>query len=289
MQKLVFKKATSQPIIIAGPCLAESWELLDETADLLKGLEKKLGFQLIFKSSFDKANRTSLGNVRSAGMDKSLDWFGRIKDKYSVPFLTDVHETAQVAGVAEICDVLQIPAFLCRQTDLVVAAVQTGRAVNIKKGQFLSPEATQYIFDKAKAAALSEKLPVNVALTERGFSFGYGDLIVDMRSFPVLAQNKEAAVIFDITHSVQKPSASAIKGQSGAERHFCPILARSAAATGYTDGFFLEVHATPKNAKSDKESQLSFAQCSTLLEQLIPLWKSSKALTASDQEFRSDG
>ena len=284
MSTFTFQQNPAKPYIIAGPCMAESWGLVDEVASFLKGLASELGFELIFKASFDKANRTSINNERGHGIQTTLDWFTKLKTTYGVKILTDIHETNQVAQVAEVVDVLQIPAFLCRQTDLLVEAVLSGKAVNIKKGQFLAPEAAQHIVAKArKTAAGKPGLACNIALTERGFSFGYGDLIVDMRSLPILAAN-QTAVIFDITHSVQRPSIPSL-GASGGDRKFTPSLARAAAATGYLDGFFLEVHTDPNNAKSDKDVQLSFKQAEALLRQIIPMWQQAKKLTSIDSAF----
>lgn len=198
-----------------------------------------------------------------------------------MPVLTDIHEVVQVAPVAEVCDVLQIPAFLCRQTDLLVAAVQSGRAVNVKKGQFLAPEGTAHIVNKAKAVCTETKKPLNLALTERGVSFGYGNLVVDMRGFPVMAA-QGVPVIFDITHSTQQPSTSEV---TGGERRFAPVLARSALATGYLDGFFLEVHTDPKKAQSDAAVQLSILQAETLLRQIVPLWKEMRQASKNDKIF----
>jgi 2-dehydro-3-deoxyphosphooctonate aldolase (KDO 8-P synthase) len=279
-----FQQKPSKPYVIAGPCMAESYELLEETVTFLKTLASDLGFDLIFKASFDKANRTSIASNRGQGIEVTLDWFKKIKAKHGVKVLTDVHECYQVAPAAEVCEVLQIPAFLCRQTDLLVEAINSKRAVNVKKGQFLAPEAAQHIASKAKKAAKEAGMDsANFALTERGFSFGYGDLIVDMRSFPTLAQNN-VAVIFDITHSVQKPSIPSL-GESGGERKFVPSLARAAVATGYLDGFFLEVHSNPTAAKSDKDVQLSFAQGKALLEQIIPLWTQMQKYPQIDPKF----
>lgn len=274
----------SRPVVIAGPCMAESRELLDAVLAPLKALAAELDFDLVFKSSFDKANRSAIEGYRGPGMDQAMKWFADIKSKHGVRILTDVHETSHCAPVAEVCDVLQIPAFLCRQTDLLVSAVQTGRAVNIKKGQFLAPGAMANIAGKAIAAAKAAKMDPDFALTERGASFGYGNLVVDMRSFPIMSRTG-APLIFDITHSTQLPGAGADGKSSGAEREFAPVLARAATATGYLSGFFLEVHADPGNAKSDKDAQLSIEQASALLRQLLPLWRACRDVTAMDRKF----
>lgn len=274
----------SRPVVIAGPCMAESRELLDAVVAPLCKLASELDFQLVFKSSFDKANRSSIDGYRGPGLEKAMAWFSDIKSSHGVSVLTDVHETAQCGAVAEVCDVLQIPAFLCRQTDLLVAAIQTGRAVNIKKGQFMAPGAMANIAGKAVAAAKEKNLEPDFALTERGASFGYGNLVVDMRSFPIMARTG-APLIFDITHSTQLPGAGADGKSSGAEREFAPALARAAVATGHLAGFFLEVHAEPQRAKSDKEAQLSIDQASVLLRQLVPLWRACRDVSVIDRQF----
>jgi 2-dehydro-3-deoxyphosphooctonate aldolase (KDO 8-P synthase) len=264
--------------------MAESRELLDAVVLPLLDLARELDFRLVFKSSFDKANRSAIDGYRGPGLEKAMEWFSDIKSRHGVEILTDVHETVQCPAVAEVCDVLQIPAFLCRQTDLLVAAVQTGRAVNIKKGQFMAPGAMANIAGKAVAAAREKNLEPDFALTERGASFGYGNLVVDMRSFPLMA-NTGAPLIFDITHSTQLPGAGADGKSSGAEREFAPVLARAAVATGHLSGFFLEVHADPQRAKSDKEAQLSIDQASILLRQLVPLWRTCRDVASIDRHF----
>lgn len=282
----VFVRDSAKPLVIAGPCMAESRELLEATVVPLVRLAGELGFDLVFKSSFDKANRSSIEGYRGPGLEKALSWFAEIKETHGVRVLTDVHETAQCRPAAEVCDVLQIPAFLCRQTDLIVESVRTGRAVNIKKGQFMAPEAMGNIAAKAASAAKSANLPVDVALTERGASFGYGNLVVDMRAFPVMAKSG-IPIIFDITHSTQLPGAGSDGKSSGADRQFAPVLARAAVATGYLDGFFLEVHTDPPKAKSDKEAQLSIPQAEALLRQIVPLWHAARKFTAIDRSFAS--
>ncbi len=279
----VFAKR-ARPVIIAGPCMAESKDLLNAVIAPLMALATELDFDLIFKSSFDKANRSAIEGYRGPGVTQAMEWFSDIKSRHPVRILTDVHETAQCAPVAEVCDVLQIPAFLCRQTDLLVSAVQTGRAVNIKKGQFLAPGAMANIAGKVVAAAKASNIDPDFALTERGASFGYGNLVVDMRSFPVMARTG-APLIFDITHSTQLPGAGSDGKSSGAEREFAPVLARAATATGYLSGFFLEVHVDPKHAKSDKEAQLSIEQAEVLLRQIVPLWRHCREVVAIDPKF----
>ncbi|MBC7533079.1 MAG: 3-deoxy-8-phosphooctulonate synthase [Oligoflexus sp.] len=281
-----FTRSPKRPTLIAGPCMAESMELLEEVVAPLYALSQELKFDLIFKASFDKANRTSIGSYRGPGLPQTLKWFDAIKSKYpGLPVLTDVHETIQIAEAAEVIDVLQIPAFLCRQTDLLVAAAQTGRAVNVKKGQFLAPENAQHIISKMVAAANEKGFKPNYALTERGVTFGYGNLVVDMRGLKVMS-DMGAPVIFDITHSLQLPAAGGSSGEiSGGLRNFAPVLARAATATGYLDGFFLEVHSNPNKAKSDAATQLSIDQASVLLRQIIPLWYHLKAAKDSDSAF----
>ncbi|MBP6218962.1 MAG: 3-deoxy-8-phosphooctulonate synthase [Oligoflexales bacterium] len=273
-----------QVCVIAGPCVAESYELLDETADVLSSLSRELGFQLIFKASFDKANRSAFNSYRGPGLEQGLEWLQKIKKKFSCPILTDVHESSQVGAVAKVCDVIQIPAFLCRQTDLLIEALKTGCFVNIKKGQFMAPSAMRHIAKKAKTFCEEEGTSCKIALTERGFSFGYGDLVVDMRSFPTLAQ-EGVPVFFDITHSTQRPPANDAQTLSKADRRQAPILARSATATGYLDGYFMEVHPKPSAAKSDAEAQLDFHQAKALLSQLVPFWQEVKKMKDIDSSF----
>lgn len=275
-----------RPIVIAGPCTAESPDLMDAVCGKLVSLSRELGFDYVFKASFDKANRTSLGSGRGPGLEKALSWFEDVKMKHGVRALTDVHETWQVEPVAKVIDVLQIPAFLCRQTDLVVAAARSGRAVNVKKGQFMAPGAMANIVDKARQAAREAGKPADVWLTERGASFGYGNLVVDMRAFPIMAQSG-APLIFDITHSTQLPAAGGEGGgTSGGERRHAPVLARAATASGYLSGFFLEAHVDPPKALSDKDAQLDLKQAEVLLRQLIPLWKEAARWKEIDGEFK---
>jgi 2-dehydro-3-deoxyphosphooctonate aldolase (KDO 8-P synthase) len=275
-----------KPVIIAGPCAAESYDLMDLVAENLVKLSAELGFHYVFKASFDKANRTSALTARGPGFEQAMGWFERIKKKYEIQALTDVHETYQVKPVSEVCDWIQIPAFLCRQTDLVVEAAARGTFINIKKGQFLAPDAMKHIADKAKVAAAKEGRHSNIYVTERGVTFGYGNLVVDMRSFPIIS-NAGYPVILDITHSTQLPQGAGDGSSSGAQRKFAPVLARAAAATGYLSGFFLEVHKNPAAAISDKEAQLNIDQGAALLRQLIPLWKSAREFKQIDPLFES--
>ena len=280
-----FHQEPQRPFVIAGPCMAENFELMDEVATRLKALSDELDFDYIFKASFDKANRTSIGSYRGPGWEVARPWFEKIKEKHNVAVLTDIHETIHVNDVAEVCDVLQIPAFLCRQTDLLVAAINTGKAVNIKKGQFLAPENTRHIVKKAESIAAEAKIGCNVALTERGTTFGYGNLVVDMRGFKTMYETG-VATIFDVTHSLQLPAAGGAAGEvSSGLREFAPVLARAAVATGYVSGLFVETHTNPNQAKSDAATQLSIEQTEILLRQLIPMLKSSRQLQDQDRSF----
>jgi len=275
----------SRPLVIAGPCMAESWETLVAVAQPLVALSRELDFDFVFKSSFDKANRTSIDSYRGPGIKQASEWFARLKKDFGVRILTDVHETTDCAPAADVCDVLQIPAFLCRQTDLLVAAVATGRAVNVKKGQFMAPRAMHNIVDKARAVCREKSLKEQIMLTERGVTFGYGNLVVDMRALAMMAEAK-VPVIFDITHSTQLPASGGEGGKtSGGQRHFAPLLARSATASGYIDGWFLEVHPSPTSAKSDKDAQLTITQATTLLKQLVPLWHATRTARSIDSGF----
>jgi 2-dehydro-3-deoxyphosphooctonate aldolase (KDO 8-P synthase) len=250
--------------LIAGPCVIESEEHAIRMAEIIKGVTRALGFPLIFKASYDKANRTSIRSFRGPGIKEGLRILKKIKDEIQVPVLTDVHEVADVARVAEAVDVLQIPAFLCRQTDLVVAAALSGRAVNIKKGQFVSPWDMRHAVEKCREAGNTQ-----VFLTERGSSFGYNNLVVDMRSLSIM--RKFAPVVFDATHSVQLPSAQADdRGPtvSGGQPEFIPVLARAAVAAG-VDGIFLEVHDNPKVAKSDGANALESTKLREVLKELL--------------------
>ncbi len=250
--------------LIAGPCVIESEEHALRMAEIIKGVTRALGFPFIFKASYDKANRTSLRSFRGPGIKEGLRILKKIKDEVQLPVLTDVHEVADVAKVAEVVDVLQIPAFLCRQTDLVVAAALSGRAVNIKKGQFVSPWDMRHTVEKCREAGNTQ-----VFLTERGTSFGYNNLVVDMRSLAIM--RKFAPVVFDATHSVQLPSAQADeKGPavSGGQPEFIPVLARAAVAAG-VDGVFLEVHDNPKEAKSDGANALESTKLREVLKELL--------------------
>jgi 2-dehydro-3-deoxyphosphooctonate aldolase (KDO 8-P synthase) len=245
--------------IIAGPCAMESRDHALEMAAALSEIAGRLGLGLVYKSSFDKANRTSISSARGIGIDNALAIFAEVKERYGLPVLTDVHENDQCAAVAEVVDVLQIPAFLCRQTDLLVAAAKTGRVVNVKKGQFLAPWDMANVAEKVKAAGNP-----NVMLTERGASFGYNTLVSDMRSLPIMAETG-APVIFDATHSVQQPGG---KGStSGGQREYVPVLARAAVAVGVA-GVFIETHQDPDKAPSDGPNMVPLRELEGLLAQL---------------------
>ena len=249
--------------LIAGPCVIESEEHSIRMAEIIKGVARSLGFPFIFKASYDKANRTSIRSFRGPGLKEGLRILRKIKDQVTVPVLTDVHETADVGKVAEVVDVLQIPAFLNRQTDLVVAAALSGRAVNIKKGQFVAPWDMRHAVEKCRDAGNTQ-----VFLTERGSSFGYNNLVVDMRSLAIM--RKFAPVVFDATHSVQLPSAQATDNGpavSGGQPEFIPLLARAAVAAG-VDGVFMEVHDNPKEAKSDGANALESTKLRGVLKEL---------------------
>lgn len=233
--------------IIAGPCAAESQEILDETAKGLKEITQKLGINYIFKSSFDKANRSSIYSYRGPGLEKGLKMLQNVKDKFDLPIVTDIHTPDQAKPVSEVADILQIPAFLCRQTDLLVAAAQTGKIVNIKKGQFLAPEQMGTLVKKVEEAGNNQ-----ILLTDRGSSFGYNNLVVDFRGIPIM-QQFGYPVVFDATHSVQLPGANGTS--SGGDRRFVPTLAKAAMAAG-ANALFFEVHPNPEYAKCDGPNML---------------------------------
>lgn len=254
--------------LIAGPCVIESDEHAIRMAEIIKGVTRALGFPFIFKASYDKANRTSIRSFRGPGLKEGLRILKKIKDELHLPVLTDVHETADVSKVAEVVDVIQIPAFLSRQTDLVVAAALSGRVVNIKKGQFVAPLDMRHAVEKCRDAGNSQ-----VFLTERGASFGYNNLVVDMRSLAIM--RKFAPVVFDATHSVQLPSSQAGDSGpavSGGQPEFIPVLARAAVAAG-CDGVFMEVHDNPKEAKSDGANALESTKLRGVLKELLAVKK----------------
>ncbi len=248
--------------LIAGPCVIESLDLCREVAATVQSLAKELGIGYIFKSSFDKANRTAGGSFRGQGLTAGLEILNTIRNEFQVPVLTDVHESWQCAPVGEVCDVLQIPAFLCRQTDLLLAAAETGRTVNVKKGQFLAPWDAKNIVEKLENTGNH-----SILLTERGTSFGYNTLVVDMTSLPQL-RAFGYPVVFDGTHSVQKPGGAGTS--SGGAREMIPYLTKAAVSVG-VDALFLEVHPEPEKALSDAASMLCLSELPALLKQLVQL------------------
>jgi 2-dehydro-3-deoxyphosphooctonate aldolase (KDO 8-P synthase) len=253
------------PFLIAGPCMVEGDALMLQVAEALAALAQRHGIPVCFKASFDKANRSRRGGERGPGLEEGLRALERVRAATGLPILTDIHEAAHAAPAAEVVDVLQIPAFLCRQTDLLVAAGKTGRPVNVKKGQWMQPEGMLGAVEKVKAAGSRE-----VAVTERGTFFGYGDLVVDMRSFPRMALATGVPVIFDATHSVQQPGQGE-GGASGGLRQFIPPLLAAAAVSG-ADGFFLETHPDPARAPSDAATQWPLGQLEELMGRTLDLW-----------------
>ena len=257
--------------LIAGPCALESRAHALEMASALKEIAARLKLGLVYKTSFDKANRTSAKSARGLGLDQALPIFADIRATLGVPVLTDVHEIEQCARVAQAVDVLQIPAFLCRQTDLLIAAAKTGRAINVKKGQFLAPWDMTNVVAKLTGAGNR-----NVLVTERGASFGYNTLVSDMRALPILARETGAPVIFDATHSVQQPGGQGTA--TGGEREFVPVLARAAVAVGVA-GVFIETHQDPDHAPSDGPNMIALRDMEGLLRRLIEFDRLAKAQT----------
>lgn len=249
-----------KPIFIAGPCVIESAELLEQVAQELVRINRKSDTDIIFKSSFDKANRTSISSFRGPGLDKGLQMLSDIKEKYGLRILTDIHESWQAEPAGQVCDVLQIPAFLCRQTDLLVAAAKTGRTVNIKKAQFLSGMDMRYPVEKARDAGAKD-----IWLTERGNTFGYNNLVVDFRNIPDMLQFTPT-VIMDCTHSVQRPGGA--NGKTGGDRRFVPAMAKAAKAFGAT-GYFFEVHPNPDQGLSDAANMLELHKLEALINDLL--------------------
>ena len=249
--------------LIAGPCVIESEELCFRVASFLKKTCNRFGISFVFKASYDKANRTSAKSFRGPGLDEGLQILANVRKKFQVPILTDVHSETQANRAAEVADVLQIPAFLCRQSDLVAAAVQTGKIVNLKKGQFLSPPEMGQVVDKAKQAGGKRLL-----VTERGTTFGYNNLVADMRSMPIM-RSFGFPVIFDATHSVQLPGGGGDK--SSGQRQYAPVLARAALAAG-ADGIFLETHPQPERALSDGPNMIPLDEIPTLLSSFLKVY-----------------
>jgi 2-dehydro-3-deoxyphosphooctonate aldolase (KDO 8-P synthase) len=254
--------------LIAGPCVIENPRHPGQVAARLRDITDALGIPLIFKASYDKANRSSLGSYRGPGIDRGLEILANVRERYDVPILTDVHEVAQVEKAAEVVDVLQIPAFLCRQTDLVLEAARTGKIVNIKKGQFMAPWDMKGILEKA--ASTGNK---NLMVTERGFSFGYNNLVVDMRSFPTL-RSFGYPVVYDITHSVQRPGG--LGDRSGGEAHFIDTLGPAGVAAG-VDGLFMEVHENPARALSDGPNAYRLGRLKALLKRLLAIHSATRS------------
>jgi len=264
-----FEAGLDKPLfLIAGPCVVESRELQVETAGRLKEITHKLEVPFIFKSSYDKANRSSGKSFRGLGMERGLDILAEVKRQVGVPVLTDVHTEAEVKPAAAVVDVLQTPAFLCRQTDFIHAAASAGRPVNIKKGQFLSPQEMKNVVDKAREASGQD----NILVCERGFSFGYGNLVSDMRSLAIM-RDTGCPVVFDATHSVQLPGGQGTA--SGGQREFVPVLARAAVASGIS-GLFMETHPNPAKAPSDGPNAWPLALMEELLETLLQLDRTVK-------------
>ena len=254
--------------LIAGPCVVESEQLQMDVAGQLKEITASLGIPFIFKSSYDKANRSSGASFRGPGMDAGLDILAKVKRELGVPVLTDVHTEAEIPAVAEVVDVLQTPAFLCRQTDFIRAVAQSGKPANIKKGQFLAPHDMKNVIDKARAAAAEKGLPTDVFMAcERGVSFGYNNLVSDMRSLAIMRETS-APVVFDATHSVQLPGGQGTS--SGGQREMVPVLARAAVAVGVA-GLFMETHPDPANALSDGPNAVPLKHMPELLETLLEL------------------
>jgi 2-dehydro-3-deoxyphosphooctonate aldolase (KDO 8-P synthase) len=278
-----FDVGIDQPFfLIAGPCVVEGEQLQMDVAGRLKEITAALGIPFVFKSSYDKANRSSGTTFRGPGMERGLEILAKVRRELKVPILTDVHSEAEIAAVTAVVDVLQTPAFLCRQTDFIRAVAQSGRPVNIKKGQFLSPHDMKNVIDKARAAAREKGLPEdNFLACERGASFGYNNLVSDMRSLAIMRETG-APVVFDATHSVQLPGGQG--ASSGGQREFVPVLARAAIAVGVA-GVFMETHPDPANAMSDGPNAVPLKHMKALLEQLLSLDRVVKAQPLLENDF----
>jgi len=278
-----FEAGLDQPFfLIAGPCVVESEQLQMDVAGALKEMTRSLGIPFIFKSSYDKANRSSGTTFRGPGMQRGLEILAKVKRELAVPILTDVHNEAEIAAVAAVVDVLQTPAFLCRQTDFITAVAQSGRPVNIKKGQFLAPHDMKNVIDKARTAARNRGLAEdNFMACERGASFGYNNLVSDMRSLAIMRETG-APVVFDATHSVQLPGGQGTS--SGGQREFVPVLARAAVAVGVA-GVFMETHPDPMNAMSDGPNAVPLKHMRALLEQLVSIDRVIKAQPLLENDF----
>ncbi|CCH47792.1 3-deoxy-8-phosphooctulonate synthase [Pseudodesulfovibrio piezophilus] len=260
----LYQKSRSGPFILAGPCVIESREIVLRAATTLAAIADRLGLPLVFKSSFDKANRTSVTSFRGPGMQEGVRLLSEVKAETGLPIVTDIHHPEQAPLVAEVADVLQIPAFLCRQTDLLVAAAKTGKIVNVKKGQFLAPWDMENVVNKLRASGNE-----NIWLTERGVTYGYNNLVVDMRSIPEM-RKFDVPVVFDATHSVQLPGG--LGKASGGQREYIPVLASAAVAAG-ANGVFMECHPDPDNAKCDGPNSLPLDAVEALLTRLKALWE----------------
>ena len=278
-----FEVGITQPFfLIAGPCVVESEQLQMDVAGALKEITAELGIPFIFKSSYDKANRSSGATFRGPGMERGLEILAKVKRELNVPLLTDVHSESQIAAVSAVVDVLQTPAFLCRQTDFITAVAQSGRPVNIKKGQFLAPHDMKNVIAKARAAAAAKGLEQdNFMACERGVSFGYNNLVSDMRSLAIMRESG-APVVFDATHSVQLPGGQGTS--SGGQREFVPVLARAAIAVGVA-GVFMETHPDPANALSDGPNAVPLKQMRALLQQLVSIDRVIKAQPLLENDF----
>ncbi len=264
---LKFKFDNAYPFVIAGPCVIEDAAVTEDIASVLKGFSEELKFNLIFKASYDKANRTSVNSFRGPGIDKGLEILSGIKAKYNVPVLSDVHSENELEKAESVLDVIQIPAFLCRQTDMLLKAAKTGKIINVKKGQFMAPWDTKFIAEKIRSAGNDK-----IILTERGVSFGYNNLVVDFRSLPVMKETG-ALVVFDATHSVQLPGGSG--AVSSGNREYVMPLARAAAAVG-VDGLFFEVHTNPPQAMSDSANSVYLSSFKDNLKNILEISKYSK-------------
>ena len=278
-----FEVGITQPFfLIAGPCVVESEQLQMDVAGALKEITAELGIPFIFKSSYDKANRSSGATFRGPGMERGLEILAKVKRELNVPLLTDVHSESQIAAVSAVVDVLQTPAFLCRQTDFITAVAQSGRPVNIKKGQFLAPHDMKNVIAKARAAAAAKGLEQdNFMACERGVSFGYNNLVSDMRSLAIMRESG-APVVFDATHSVQLPGGQGTS--SGGQREFVPVLARAAIAVGVA-GVFMETHPDPANALSDGPNAVPLKHMRALLQQLVSIDRVIKAQPLLENDF----
>jgi 2-dehydro-3-deoxyphosphooctonate aldolase (KDO 8-P synthase) len=278
-----FPIGLTQPFfLIAGPCVVESEQLQMDVAGHLKEVTRALGIPFVFKSSYDKANRSSGTSFRGPGMDKGLEILAKVRRELALPILTDVHSEGEIAAVASVVDVLQTPAFLSRQTDFIRAVAQSGRPVNIKKGQFLAPQDMKNVIAKARAAAREKGLPEdNFMACERGVSFGYNNLVSDMRSLAIMRESG-APVVFDATHSVQLPGGQGTS--SGGQREFVPVLARAAVAVGIA-GLFMETHPDPANALSDGPNAVPLKHMRALLEQLLSLDRVVKGQPLLENDF----